>query len=108
MYRNQSRFGDPMAAYVKKRQPDEPPPISLPGGKRNKSGVQPPSQLYQRVCRPVFEECYAYCSAVSTVMVLPSNSIQLHCLPHPDFVEVSCLLSTNRQVVSRNLYNIVL
>lgn len=43
MYRNQSRFGDPMAAYVKKRQSDEPPPIALPGGKRKKSGAPPPT-----------------------------------------------------------------
>ena len=41
MYRNQSRFGDPMAAYVKQQKVDEPPPVALPVGKGKKSGAQP-------------------------------------------------------------------
>ena len=49
MYRNQSRFGDPMAAYVKKRQPDEPAPVALPGGKRKKSGAQLSGPSQQKV-----------------------------------------------------------
>ena len=39
MYRNQTRFGDPMAQYVKKRQTDEPPPVLPPPGKRRKAGA---------------------------------------------------------------------
>ena len=38
MYRAQSRFGDPMAAYVKQRQPTEPLPIALPGSGKHKKG----------------------------------------------------------------------
>ena len=40
MYRNQSRFGDPMAQYVRRRQSDDPPPVALPTGKKRKAGAR--------------------------------------------------------------------
>ena len=45
MYRNQTRFGDPMAQYVKKRQPDDPLPVVPPPGKRRKAGENPASSM---------------------------------------------------------------